>query len=66
MIDNLLFLYWNAVPGRSGPNSSLVLRVLCYCVTCPHDPISNGSDVNKDLGPKAKDLVPEAMDPHQA
>ena len=24
------------------------------------------SDVNKDLGPKAKDFVPEATDPHQA
>ena len=31
---------------------------------------TQGSDVNKDLGPKAKvkakDLVPEAMNPHQA
>ena len=30
--------------------------------------VNFGSDVNKDLAPKAKakDLVPEATDPHQA
>ena len=30
--------------------------------------VESGSDVNKDLGPKAKakDLVPEATDPQQA
>jgi len=27
--------------------------------------IASCSDVNKDLGPKAKDLVLEATDPHQ-